>query len=129
MKTVLLYVSHQSHDFNTSVAALASVARDSGFEYELCGISDGESVEQVAERVCSLDPQIIAATFFTRDIPGFYSLLPILKRRTGAFIAVGGYHATLRTREVARWAGVDGICVGEGERPFRTLLQTITAGR
>jgi radical SAM superfamily enzyme YgiQ (UPF0313 family) len=122
VKTLLLYVRNQDFAFNTSVAALAGVARDEGFEYAAYGIHDGQRVDEVLEAVLAYDPQLVCATFMTRDIMGFRALFPRLQARSHALIAVGGYHVTSRPLQVARWPGVDVICIGEGERALRALL-------
>src|SRR5436853_261061 len=77
------------------------------------GIEDGERVDDVLEQVLAYDADLVCATFMTRDLPGFRTLLPRIKQHSDAFISVGGYHTTSRPREVAQWPGIDAIGIGE----------------
>jgi radical SAM superfamily enzyme YgiQ (UPF0313 family) len=129
VKTLILFVRNQEFAFNTSVAALAGVARQHGFDCAAHGIEDGQRVDDVLEQVLAYEPDLVCATFMTRDLPGFRALLPRLKQHSQAFTAVGGYHTTARPRDVAQWPGVDAIGIGEGERPFLSLLRALAAGQ
>ncbi len=50
-------------------------------------------------------------------------------RADGPYVVVGGYHASLAPQEVAECARVDAVCIGEGERPLRRLLDALAQGR
>lgn len=128
MQALILYVRNGDFAFNTSVAALVGVARQHGHACAALGIEDGQRVDDVLAAVLAHEPDVVCATFMTRDVLGFRTLLARLKQARDVFVAVGGYHVTARTREVATWSGVDAIGIGEGERPFRRLLDTCARG-
>lgn len=129
MKTLLLYVRNSEFAFNTSVAALAGVARRHGFACAAYGIADGERVDDALAAILAHEPDTVCATFMSRDLLGFRALLPRLKQARDVFTAVGGYHTTARATEVAAWDGIDAIGIGEGERAFLTLLQARARGK
>ncbi len=129
MKTLILFPLNRDFAFNTSAAAVAGVARHHGFECEVYPIEDGQRVERVLEKVLAYDPDIVCATMMTRDILGFRTLFPLIKKHSKAFTAIGGYHTTVRPRQVAEWAGIDAIGIGEGERAILALLRTHAQGR
>jgi len=123
LKALILFVRNGEFAFNTSAAALAGVARHNGFECSAHGIEDGQRVDDVLEVVLRHQADLVCATFMTRDLLGFRTLLPLIKAHSNAFIAIGGYHATARPQQVAEWPGIDAIGIGEGERPFLSLLR------
>ena len=47
----------------------------------------------------------------------------------GTIVVAGGHHATLSTSEVMQHPTIDMAIVGEGEKPFLALLNTLAEGR
>jgi radical SAM superfamily enzyme YgiQ (UPF0313 family) len=123
MKTLILFPLNPDLPFNTSAAALAGVGRRHGFECAAYPIADGTPVRRVLDAVLAYEPDVVCGTLMTRDILGFRSLFSLIKQHSDAFTAIGGYHATIRPRHVAQWAGVDAIGIGEGERALLALLR------
>lgn len=128
MRVVFLYVHDRFTPFSTAIAALAGAVRADGYELVRCGVPIGASVEEATERVVGCAPDVVAASFMSRDFPLVTRVLSEARRRTFAFVVAGGYHATLDAGSVARAGVADAIGVGEGERPFRRLLGVLAAG-
>jgi len=120
MKVLFLFFNHPATPFNTSVAALSGVVRDAGHERASLSVLIGEPLEGPAERVRAAEADVIAVSAMTRDWPHAQALLEMIG--PGPRCVVGGYHASLVPREVAGCDRVDAVCIGDGERPLRAIL-------
>ncbi len=123
MRVLFVFFNRPPTPFNTSVAALCAVVRDAGHERVALSVSLDDPVERSAERVAAIGGDVVAVSAMSRDWPIARALLRALPR--GAFRVVGGYHASLAPREVAACEAVDAVCVGDGERPLRAILDGV----
>lgn len=129
MKVLLLFFTDPRRAFSSSVAALSAVVREAGHEPIALEIFRKFRIDHVAAHIDALQPEVIGVSTMTRDWPGASALLSSLDRdRHDPFVVVGGYHASLAPKDVAACAAVDAVCIGEGERPLRSLLERIAAG-
>lgn len=129
MRVAFVYVHDRFTPFSTAIAALSGASRDLGHEHLLAGIEVGMTVAEAQDRIAALAPDVIAASFMSRDFPQLARVLGEVRRRTGAFVAAGGYHATFAAPSVAACGSFDAIGIGEGERPFRRLLAALGDGQ
>jgi len=123
VKVLFVFFNHPATPFNSSVAALAGLVRDAGHEASALSIPLTSTVAEAAARVDAEPADVIAATAMTRDWPGARALLERIE--PGRFHVVGGYHASLAPRDVARSAAVHAIGIGDGERPLRAVLEGV----
>lgn len=128
MKILFLCLSEPLTPYSPGVAALSAAVRARGHESAFLPISLESTVEDAARRAAEVGADVIGVGIMTRDWPGVRSLLPRLKAKTNAFVVVGGYHATLAARHVAKSTEVDAICIGEGERALPDLLDMLARG-
>ncbi|PRQ04994.1 B12-binding domain-containing radical SAM protein [Enhygromyxa salina] len=132
MKVLLLFFTDPRRAFSSSVAALSAVVREAGHEPIALEIFRKFRIDHVAAYIDELQPDVIGVSSMTRDWPGASALLLALARdrsdQPRPFVVVGGYHASLAPHDVAGCAAVDAVCIGEGERPLRALLDRVAAG-
>lgn len=125
---LFLHVRDPFFTFDSSIAALAGVAKSLDVSFSVLSIPLGASVDDVVGQIISRDPTVVAATFPTRFAPGFRTAFARLRLHGGPVTVVGGVHTTVRPREINLWDGVDAICIGEGERPFAHLIRAVGRG-
>ena len=128
MKVVFVALSEPQSPYSPPVAALSAAVRAAGHESVFLGFPLASRVRDASEAIAAAAGDVVAVTMMSRDWPGVRSLLPLVKGATGAFMVVGGYHATLAARQVAECAAVDAICIGEGEVCFPALLDQLERG-
>ncbi len=117
-------------NYSEGLASISAVLKQAGFTVSLMHISYELKEKQYKEKL---------ATYGTVDLIGFstrttmFSYVQSLIKWTRevnkeAFIIVGGYHPILAPEEFENIAGLDGICVGEGEYPVLELMQKMEKG-
>lgn len=107
---------------------LEMVAGALGDEHEvrLVDLLPGVDLERVVERFA---PDVCGVSCsFTVDVPQTLKIVQTLKmRRPGAFVFVGGHHASLSAGDFAvPW--VDGVVAGEGESTMPELVRALARG-
>jgi anaerobic magnesium-protoporphyrin IX monomethyl ester cyclase len=127
LTVLLVYFTDPPRRFSTSAAALAAVVRRAGHRPATLEVVRTQNIEEVAEEIDRIAPDVLGLCTMTRDWPGASTL--VSRVHSESFVVVGGYHASLAPHDVARCPGVDAICIGEGERPLRGLLDTLAAGK
>jgi radical SAM superfamily enzyme YgiQ (UPF0313 family) len=127
MKVLFLFLTERWLPYNPSIAALSAAVKAEGHEAECLSIPLDSSIKEAAARIAERGADVIGASVMTRDWPGIRALYALLRRSTRAFLVVGGYHATLAPRDVAR-SDADAICVGEGELALPALLGRLSRG-
>jgi anaerobic magnesium-protoporphyrin IX monomethyl ester cyclase len=79
-----------------------------------------------------IHPDLIGLSAMTWQFPTCLAVIRLIKSiLPHVKIAIGGYHATLMSREIAASPesnAVDFIIRGEGEEPFRRLVNAMTGG-
>ncbi|MEZ4372601.1 MAG: cobalamin-dependent protein [Polyangiaceae bacterium] len=123
MKVLFVFFTDPPRAFSSSVAALSAVVRAAGHDVEALEVSVKGGVADAARSICEAGADLVAVSAMTRDWPGASAVLNQVP--PGVFVVVGGYHATFAPRDVATNPRVDAICIGEGERPLRSLLGAI----
>ncbi|PRP97466.1 coproporphyrinogen III oxidase [Enhygromyxa salina] len=126
MKILFLFFTDPQRAFSSSVAALSAIVREAGHEPLALEVFRKYRIDHVARHIDDLQPDVVGVSSMTRDWPGASALLARLG--CDPYIVVGGYHASLAPQDVATCATVDAICIGEGERPLRSLLAELDGG-
>ena len=126
MKVLLLFFTDPRRAFSSSVAALSAVVREAGHESVALEIYRKYTIDHVVAHIDAMAPDVVGVSTMTRDWPGASALLARLE--PGPYVVVGGYHASLAPRDVARCEAVDAVCIGEGEIPMRALLAALASG-
>lgn len=111
-------------------AFLAAVARAEGHSAEMLRIAHDESVENVRARLAAAAPDLIGVSMTTRQWLRGRDIANAIRSDVTVAVPViaGGLHATFSPEQVLGEPGFDAVCLGEGERPFATLLRHLSAG-
>lgn len=126
MKILLLFFTDPPRAFSSSVAALAATVREAGHEPAALEVVRTYKIDHVAEHIDRMQVDVLGVSCMTRDWPGARALIERLDSEP--YVVVGGYHASLAPRDVARSARVHAVCIGEGERPLTSLLADVGGG-
>ncbi|MBU2082291.1 B12-binding domain-containing radical SAM protein [Patescibacteria group bacterium] len=101
---------------------LVAIAKEENFIvyfYQADLISEDKLIWQIKE----INPDIIAYSVMTFEHKTLHSLNKRLKSELDFISIFGGPHYTFNPEEIYTHQHIDIICVGEGERAFRSFLQ------
>jgi anaerobic magnesium-protoporphyrin IX monomethyl ester cyclase len=102
--------------FNDSYISLPALARFFSMQRE------------VAAKVISQKPDLIAFSVSTTDFPWFHNIGKLLRQYTSAFMIAGNVHVTAAPEAVLKLGFLDAIVRGEGEQAFADVLDSLEAG-
>ncbi|NQT47155.1 MAG: cobalamin B12-binding domain-containing protein [Candidatus Omnitrophica bacterium] len=91
---------------------------------------EGLSLQETAEKIRSVTPQLVGIYASTDMIPATKELIGALKKvAPGCLICIGGPHATVLPEEALKELAVDFAIMGEGEETLFELVSMLKAGR
>ena len=93
-------------------------------------MSEGADLDGAVRRIAEINPDLIAVGGYTASFPSALDMLRRVKQMSPRVVTVcGGVHATFMWRDIlAENPFVDYVIVGEGELPFRDMLNQIFDG-
>lgn len=103
---------------------LIAIAKEENFYvyfYRLDSIGEAGLIRQIKE----VKPDIIAYSAMTFEHQSLHSLNERLKSELDFISIFGGPHYTFNPEEIYAHQQIDIVCVGEGERAFRTFLRCV----
>jgi anaerobic magnesium-protoporphyrin IX monomethyl ester cyclase len=120
----ILFVEKQIDYEPLGLLYLASALRQAGHEVRLAVASDLDPVTVASE----WQPHVLGYSVYTGSQTYYRDLNLKIKRVADAVSVFGGPHPTYFP-EFVEEAGVDAVCVGEGERAIVELVAALEAGR
>ena len=116
-------------DSCTSVATISSLAKAHGHQTDLVFVRDNaESRSVFRDRLREFAPDVVGFSIMSHDFRVATEFSQMVKRESRAITLFGGTHPTILPDLALDGAGVDYICVGEGEYPTLEVLDRIDAG-
>lgn len=109
-------------------AFLAPVAREAGHVVELLRVRVEWPVDRVVAEVRAWAPDLIGLSLTSRQWLRAREVAGALRRAGRWPVLAGGLQATFAPEEVLATEGIDALCLGEGEAPFRAVLAHMAAG-
>lgn len=108
------------------IAMLSAVARGAGAETALCDMSfQSRPFEHLAAMLKEFQPDAVSITVVTPQIKAVLQAVPVVREHApGAYLMIGGPHATVLPEETLTTTGADLVYAGEGER----AMELITSG-
>lgn len=86
--------------------------------------------DRISQRIQQIEPDVVGIQVMTFTLIDAVNLARIIKRTVpGALVVFGGPHPTLYPFETVALDCVDAVVYGEGEYPFKKLLESVKAGR
>jgi radical SAM superfamily enzyme YgiQ (UPF0313 family) len=115
------------------LAGVNAFCREEGLAGITAEVVEGtinEPVEEIAEKICAKNPQVIGFSCYIWNITATMQLLRLVKSKLpDAIIVLGGPEVSFNAEEVLREeSAVQYVVSGEGEKPFALLLQAIHDG-
>ncbi|NUP14336.1 MAG: radical SAM protein, partial [Polyangiaceae bacterium] len=113
------------------LAYVASVARNHAFHVDLFDFSRELRLDvDTLERAGSFDYRVFGISSYTETWSSTLQLVAAIRARVpDAIIVVGGYHASIVSKEVMRdYPDIDLVARNEGEESFTRALATLAAG-
>ncbi len=104
---------------------LASALLEAGFSCKLIDASQlGLSSKELARKIISLSPRIVAFTSVTAAYPAVIDAVSLVRSEDSSIrMVIGGPHASARPMEVWETGLFDAVITGEGEGPLVSLVQ------
>ncbi len=112
------------------IAMLSAVAREAGVETALCDMSfAGDPFDTLEKQLLEFKPDAVSITLVTPQIRAALSACEVVRKTApGAFLMIGGPHATVLPEETLETTGADLVYAGEGERAFRMIIDGVDPG-
>jgi len=106
------------------IAMLSAVAKQTGAETRLCDMSfAARPFEHLKDLLLEFEPDAVSITLVTPQIKAVLTACEVIRSTApGAYLMIGGPHATVLPAETLETTGADLVYSGEGERAFRLLL-------
>jgi anaerobic magnesium-protoporphyrin IX monomethyl ester cyclase len=109
-------------------AFLAAFLRKHGHEAAFLRVPADRTVADIADDIRREAPGLIGVSLTTRQWLRARDLLGGLRRVSNVPAIVGGLHPTFSPEDVLRHAGIDYVCMGEGEEAMLELVEALEAG-
>lgn len=120
---------HQRPDFPPpGIAYLGAIAKNEGHEVML--IDGGlRTISMIAAEARKYSPDLVGVTCWTIDRGMVWELCAALKEVVpGAFLILGGPHATMYPNHMFEKTHASAVVIGEGEETFAELLVALSGG-
>ena len=116
------------HGFNHGIGYLSACLKQEGHQTRLIEMDAlDEKALGGAIDDCSFD--IIGLSSTSGQIPLMENVCEFLSTRFKGFVFAGGVGPMVEPERVLDFAGVTGVCVGEGENAFRNLVKQIETNK
>lgn len=119
------------YEFNLGIALLDPAVRNLDVDVETSLVifrelvgQNKDTIEETVSRILIEQPDIIAFSVMTFSWKKIEHLIKQLRQNFSGLIVVGGCHAMLCPEEVLSAPGVDAVCLGDGEKPLQTLIES-----
>lgn len=119
-----------SGHYAEGVASIAASVKAAGHAFELVHLTQPTPTDAVVARIAATAADVVGFSCMTNTAPYLEQVAPALRRALpGVPIVAGGVHPTLRPEECLAIDGIDGVCIGEGERVAVDILERLQQGR
>jgi len=124
---VLFFLRELQFFERMGVMSLSAVLKEKGHQVNLLK-TQNLNFKQIIERVEEYCPDVFAFSMMTGEHNYYLDLNKRLKKKLKVFSVFGGPHPTFFP-EMVRKAGVDAVCIGEGEGAMIELLEKLEKGK
>ena len=130
MKVLFLEIDTERSWAVTSIgpAFLGAHIRSGGHHADLLRVPPDVGTGAVAARIRERGPDLIAVSMTSRQWLRGRDLLAELRSELAVPVVVGGLHPTFSPESTIEAAGIDYVCLGEGEVAFLELVEALGAG-
>lgn len=111
------------------LAYVAAVLDENDVEVDIVDCSLHSSIGKSVARILRDNPMIVGISTPTLLYPNALKIVREIKKRSSAFICLGGPHPTIFPREVVSRPDVDFAVIGEGEITFLELVNALQKSR
>ncbi len=126
MKIALIHVKVvEAPDPPLGLMYIGSLLKQSGHQVKLW---DEYKNDDFVKEVIDFFPQLIGFSVLSSQVAFLIPIVKRLKLATGAFIVLGGIHATVLPREILFQAEADVAVIGEGELTMSELVEKFNQG-
>lgn len=116
-------------NYSEGLASISAVVKAAGHDVALYHQLYMPEKQEFLDKVKSFEPDFIGFSARTTAIPFIKEMCLWLKENMpDMFVAIGGYHAILVPDEVLEIDGCNAVVVGEGEYPWRELMNSVRDG-
>lgn len=131
MKLLLVWLDIRSNGVlnpHHGLASLAGHLAGDGHHVRCIHVRTTGQIGAIPQAVADQHPDCVGFSVVTNQRHYLDRAVAACRRRHDGLVVAGGIHATLAPRDVLACDGIDGVCVGEGERPMAQLAGQIDRG-
>lgn len=118
-----------SGHYAEGIASIAASVKAAGHTFELIHLTQPTPSDAVVARIAATGADLVGFSCMTNTAPYLELYAPALRRALpGLPIVAGGVHPTLQPEDCLAIDGIDGVCIGEGERVAVEALDRLQQG-
>ncbi len=110
------------------LAYMSAILKKAGYQVELLEVNKKEEIKKVVPLVKLCQPAIIGLSANSHQYTYAKEIAKQIKLNFNIPVFLGGVHAALTPDQIIKDEIFDGVCVGEGEKPFLDLVKRIEEG-
>ena len=95
--------------------------KSNGHDVRCAHIRKKEELKYLKQELKSYLPDCVGISLVTNQRQYLDTIVDACREKFKGLIIVGGVHATLAPEDTMKCEGIDGVCIGEGERPLAVL--------
>lgn len=111
--------------FNQGIAYLAPIAKKYSYTVDYLNIEKELSCKEFKRKINKFKPSIIAFSLTSQQLKFLIKYSHALTNYKKLLKIAGGTGPTLDAIKFLSKASIDGVCIGEGERPLKNLFENI----
>lgn len=112
---------------HNGLASLSAVIKREGHALQFHHILEEELPDALTEKVLKFNPDIIGFSFTTNQRKHLEKYSQSIRRKSKVLQVAGGIHASVAPADVLSVDSIQGVCIGEAEQTFLSLLKKIDA--
>jgi len=138
MKVLFVYTSvnvrsagvHGEVAMQLGISSISALLKSRGHECELLLVTRPDFADIVDTRVAQFQPDVVAYTSVATQFPHIAAIAAqVSSKHPEIYQICGGPYATLAPQAALEQAGLDAVCVGEGEYPMLELIEALSRGQ
>lgn len=124
------YNKNKLGNYSEGLASISAVIKEAGYDVSLYHQLYMPQKDEFIKKVKEYKPDFIGFSLRTTAMPFVTEMCGWLDdEMPEIFVGIGGYHAILVPDDVIKIRGCHGVCVGEGEYPWRELMDSVRDGK
>jgi anaerobic magnesium-protoporphyrin IX monomethyl ester cyclase len=116
-------------EFSFGLSILSAQLKAAGFSPRLIQVVSDYGEEEIGNILDNHKADIYCINVLSHYLPFIRKWIRVIRQQTKAFVVCGGVAVTVNPDEIINIAGVNSICIGEGDEALVELVESLARGR